>query len=492
MGIPLTLSEVPDQTPYIQYVASNGQTVYPYPFAITQDSDLVVIINGTALATDAGYTLSGQGNPTGGNVTLTSGSTAGDIVTLFRDVPIERLTQFGQNSGFSSTAFNAEFNNLYLIAQQLEVSVGLCLQVPNTNPDPVTLLTPASYANKYLAFDSNGNPTPAALTSTGTITQSLFNGFLGTASAASANALAYKAGTLSVSGFASTFIDATSITMHAIYSFIAQPNIDYRGGDPVYGHAAFADFSAIIGTVSSDHSHGFQASTQYSNSGTIGRLGGFYSRQDVSGTGVVTEMSHFRCDDVTEISGGSAAVENQYGFYCGALSRGVGNYAFYSVGSAPSVFGGPVLLGVVQEPATVQYEGVSGNLQLIPRNDTPNTYFVHVMSKLLIGGGTTVGSEAFAASILNDPGTETLIITPRSGGGTKIAGGPVEIVDTLKVDFGLGVFGTTPPGQPTGYGTPTGGSHQASFSAGAITLANLAAAVAQLIIDLKSYGIVAA
>jgi hypothetical protein len=44
----------------------------------------------------------------------------------------------------------------------------------------------------------------------------------------------------------------------------------------------------------------------------------------------------------------------------------------------------------------------------------------------------------------------------------------------------------------TGYGTPTGGSHQASFAAGSITLPNLAAAVAQLIIDLKTQNLIAA
>ena len=41
-------------------------------------------------------------------------------------------------------------------------------------------------------------------------------------------------------------------------------------------------------------------------------------------------------------------------------------------------------------------------------------------------------------------------------------------------------------GQSTGYGTPTGGAKQASFAAGSITLANLAACVAQLIVDLKA------
>jgi hypothetical protein len=51
--------------------------------------------------------------------------------------------------------------------------------------------------------------------------------------------------------------------------------------------------------------------------------------------------------------------------------------------------------------------------------------------------------------------------------------------------------GATPAAAPTGYGTPTGGSHQTSFSASGISLANLGAAVAQLIIDLKGTGLIA-
>lgn len=174
MSVPFILSDVPDVTPYIQYIATNGQTVFPYPFPITQDSDLVVVVNGVTLNTDSGYTLSGQGDDTGGNVTFTLGRTAGDIVTLFRDIQIQRVSQIAQNSGFSSTVFNAEYNNIYLILQQLEASIAQCLQVPNTNnPAPVTTLTPANYANKYQAYDAFGNPTPALLTSSGSITQAL-------------------------------------------------------------------------------------------------------------------------------------------------------------------------------------------------------------------------------------------------------------------------------------------------------------------------------
>lgn len=190
MGIPAILSSVPSTTPYIQYIATNGQTSFPYPFPITQDSDLIVVDDGNTLNTDSGYSLSGVGNATGGNVTFTTGQTAGAIVTLYRDIPIERLTQISQNSGFSSTAFNAEYNNIYLILQQLQAAGSLALNIPVSNsPLPGTTLTPALYANKYLAFDSNGNPTPAVLTSSGTLTAPVIGGLLYPVTPAEQNAL---------------------------------------------------------------------------------------------------------------------------------------------------------------------------------------------------------------------------------------------------------------------------------------------------------------
>ena len=97
MAVPVILSSVPAQTPYVQYIASASQTVFSYPFEITQDSDLVCLINGVAQPTDGGYTLSGQGNTTGGFLTFTVGQTAGTIITLYRNIVIARITQFAQN-----------------------------------------------------------------------------------------------------------------------------------------------------------------------------------------------------------------------------------------------------------------------------------------------------------------------------------------------------------------------------------------------------------
>jgi hypothetical protein len=52
-------------------------------------------------------------------------------------------------------------------------------------------------------------------------------------------------------------------------------------------------------------------------------------------------------------------------------------------------------------------------------------------------------------------------------------------------------FCTSPTAISTGYGTPTGGAKMASFAAGTITLPQLAGVVAQLILDLKTKGLLA-
>lgn len=173
MGIPLSLSEVPAATPSAQYIATAGQTVFPYPFPITQDSDLVVVVNGVTQSVDVGYSLSGQGNALGGFVTFGTGLAGGSVVTVYRDIIIERVTQIAQNSGFSSVAFNAEFNNIYLILQQLANQLAFSLQIPFSNsPAPITTLQPGTYANSILSFDANGNPQPALFTPDGVLTAS--------------------------------------------------------------------------------------------------------------------------------------------------------------------------------------------------------------------------------------------------------------------------------------------------------------------------------
>ena len=63
----------------------------------------------------------------------------------------------------------------------------------------------------------------------------------------------------------------------------------------------------------------------------------------------------------------------------------------------------------------------------------------------------------------------------------------LDVTGTINATVALKIGGATLlTGTQTGYGTPTNGARQSSFDATSITLPNLAACVAQLIIDLKA------
>ncbi len=81
------------------YVATSGQTVFPYTFTALADGDIKVLKNGTVLTLGAGndYTLSGIGSY-GGNVTLNSGAATGDKIAIYLDMDLARTTNY-QNSG---------------------------------------------------------------------------------------------------------------------------------------------------------------------------------------------------------------------------------------------------------------------------------------------------------------------------------------------------------------------------------------------------------
>lgn len=155
----MSIDNVQDIDPRVQYTASAGQTVFPYPFPIFDDADLVVDIDG-AITTD--YTVSGAGDDNGGSVTLTSGASAGEVVTIYRDIAIGRDTDFQQNGPWRSAAINDDLDKLTLIAQQLESATTRAIRVSQNDTvdfDNLVLPSKDSRANKYPVFDNEGRIT---------------------------------------------------------------------------------------------------------------------------------------------------------------------------------------------------------------------------------------------------------------------------------------------------------------------------------------------
>lgn len=115
---------------------------------------------------------------------------------------------------------------------------------------------------------------------------------------------------------------------------------------------------------------------------------------------------------------------------------------------------------------------------------------------LLIGTTTGItGTGGFALAGTTDSSSTTTGALQCAGGGAfakslTIGGSAGNFLNIANSTGALKINGTQVIGpRITGYGTPTGGVNQGSFAAGSITLANLAASVAQLILDLKTHGV---
>jgi hypothetical protein len=148
------------------YVATNGQTAFTYGFEILAQTDLVVLQNGTTLTLSTHYTVSGVGDQNGGTVTLVTGATTGDEIVIYRDMALERTTDYQSGGKLNPDTLDLDLDRLLLGMQQIERDVGRALRLaPADVFSPLTdLVLPDTQAraSKFLSFDTNGKPSVAA------------------------------------------------------------------------------------------------------------------------------------------------------------------------------------------------------------------------------------------------------------------------------------------------------------------------------------------
>ena len=146
-----------DVRPRNQYAADGVQLIFPYNFPILDAVDLQVVFNdgdapGSYTVTDAG--LSG-----GGDVVFDSAPATGTRVSLFRDMPFARETDFQESGDFRASVINEELDRMAMLLQQAEMIVedGLHKR-PYDADDPLILPSSSDRAGKMLGFDGDGLP----------------------------------------------------------------------------------------------------------------------------------------------------------------------------------------------------------------------------------------------------------------------------------------------------------------------------------------------
>lgn len=155
MAVPIS-----NVTRRIVFVAS-GTGPYAFTFEILAETDIAVYKDDTLLTLTTDYSVSINANGTG-SVTLVTSPVGATQIAIVGDRAIERISDFVTGGDFFANTVNDEFDSLTIFAQQNSEAVSRALIAPQTDPTTINMTLPrkADRANKYLAFDSDGNPAP--------------------------------------------------------------------------------------------------------------------------------------------------------------------------------------------------------------------------------------------------------------------------------------------------------------------------------------------
>ena len=157
-----------DTTPQDQYTATSGQTDFTISFEFFATSDIKVFNGDAVLSFNASpssasqFSVTGAGSNGTKKITLGSpGATAGDVITILRDIPVARTSDFPTSGPFNIGTLNTEMDTLTAMIAERENEIVRSIRAPENDPSGINLVLPskASRAGKTLAFDATtGDP----------------------------------------------------------------------------------------------------------------------------------------------------------------------------------------------------------------------------------------------------------------------------------------------------------------------------------------------
>lgn len=144
---------VQSETAKAVYVADGTGVSYVVPFYFL-DKEVAVYFDTspTPLTEGTDYTITGAGEPTGGEITFATAPAAGTVVTVLRDVALKQLVKFLEGEKFPASDYEYSLDKIIMALQQLKEHLGKCIAIPNA-----LSLTKEDFEN--LIFELNQNLT---------------------------------------------------------------------------------------------------------------------------------------------------------------------------------------------------------------------------------------------------------------------------------------------------------------------------------------------
>lgn len=113
---------VPAEIVPIDQIADGSNVTFPYTFYVRDKTWLKVSVDDVVKALDTDYTVTGEGDPDGGNVVFVVAETpaVGAAVRIELDLPLTQLISFALGTPLSEETLGLAFDKLTLISQQMK------------------------------------------------------------------------------------------------------------------------------------------------------------------------------------------------------------------------------------------------------------------------------------------------------------------------------------------------------------------------------------
>ena len=159
--------DISNNNPRINYSVAEGvtQTTFSVPFEFFEDGDLTVYVDGVEKTITTDYSVTGGDGSTGtiqfvtadpGETQQVTGASGGSTVTIVRDIPIERTTDFTAGADINRAALNTQLDTIIGLIADVDDRASRSLQLNDyETAASVTLPSLDSRKGYTLAFNAS-------------------------------------------------------------------------------------------------------------------------------------------------------------------------------------------------------------------------------------------------------------------------------------------------------------------------------------------------
>jgi hypothetical protein len=120
------------------YTGNGATTVFPVPFPFMRGDDIKVLLRRdgteTPLLSGTHFSVTGEGNPSGGSLTLAEPPATGTTLVLYRAPAIVQEVDYVENAAFPAETHEAALDLLTMICQALDEKIGRAVLYPVSTP----------------------------------------------------------------------------------------------------------------------------------------------------------------------------------------------------------------------------------------------------------------------------------------------------------------------------------------------------------------------